>query len=372
MDPTSASTSQAKANLGLIADTRGLNKLRELGKGSKQEQAQALYMAAQQFESLLMQYWVDGMRSTNDTLNPDSPLKSKYSGFFDDMLAQQQVNAMVQGNGVSGGNGLGINKGSISYLITKQFASSLGDEGKELLAHLEGRSTVNEGVAKVSALDSTNGEPRFFELRASDPRVPVLRKPSELMAQAKDKTASVTNLSKMYSQLPDAESMRKFSSPEDFVEKMMPYAVKAVEGMGMNPLVLVAQAALETGWGKHVPSGNNYYGIKAGRSWTGQVQKLDSPEFENGQMVTRNSTFRAYTSVLESMKDYIALIQGQERYSKAAAKSFDPDTYFDEIQRAGYATDPNYAAKLKDIVRKIAFMAYKQHTAILTKRNIQV
>lgn len=368
MDPSSAST-QAKANLGLIADTRGLNKLRELGKGSKQEQAQALYMAAQQFESILMQYWVDGMRSTNEALSPDSPLKSKYSGFFDDMLAQQQVGAMVQGNhsGMPGVNGVSINKSSITYLITKQFAGSLGDAGKELLAQLEGKSLdepssiSGDGAESGVATASANAEQgtRFFELRANDPRVPVLQRPSQLMAQAKTQNASVSGLAQLYSSLPDAQSMRSFSSPEDFVEKMMPYAVKAVEGMGMNPLVLVAQAALETGWGKHVPSGNNYYGIKAGRSWQGKVQHLDSPEFENGVMVTRNSTFRAYSSVLESMKDYVSFIQGNERYSKAADKSFDPDAYFDEIQKAGYATDPHYASKLKDIVRKIAFMAYK-------------
>lgn len=362
MDPTSASA-QAKTNLGLLADTRGLNKLRELGHGTKQEQAQALYMAAQQFESLLMQYWVDGMRSTNETINPDSPLKSKYSGFFDDMLAQQQVGAMVQGNGVT--NGVGINKGSITYLITKQFAGALGDAGKELLAHLEGKDPASVTNAAQSAQDpnATNAQ-RFFELRSSDPRVPTLQRPSKLFAQAKDKNASISGLAKMYADLPDATKMREFSSPEDFVEKMMPYAVKAVEGLGMNPLVLVAQAALETGWGKHVPSGNNYYGIKAGSSWKGEVQNLNSPEFENGSFVTRNSSFRAYPSVLESMRDYVSLIQGNERYSKAASSSFDPDTYFDEIQKAGYATDPNYASKLKDIVRKIAFMAYKQHKVV--------
>lgn len=357
MEPSSASA-QAKTNLGLLADTRGLNKLRDLSNGTKQEQAQALYVAAQQFESLLMQYWVDGMRSTNDALNPDSPLKSKYSGFFDDMLAQQQVGAMVQGHssGMPGENGVGINKSSITYLITKQFASSLGDAGKELLAQLEGK-TVEKPVGDMT--QDPNAGPRFYELRASDPRVPVLQRPSQIMAKSKDNSASVSGLAELYSSLPDANSMRNFSSPEDFVEKMMPYAVKAVEGMGMNPLVLVAQAALETGWGKHVPSGNNYYGIKAGRSWQGEVQNLDSPEFENGVMVTRNSAFRAYSSVLESMKDYVSFIQGNERYSKAAAKSFDPDAYFEEIQKAGYATDPQYANKLKDIVRKIAFMAYK-------------
>ena len=76
-------------------------------------------------------------------------------------------------------------------------------------------------------------------------------------------------------------------------------------------------------------------------------------------MVSRNSRFRAYPSVLESMQDYVSLITGNERYSAAADKSFDPDRYFEEIQKAGYATDPHYASKLKNIARQIAFMAYK-------------
>lgn len=358
MDLSSPSIQKAQADLGLLADTRGLDKLRAMGNGTNKEKAQALYMAAQQFESLLMQYWVDGMRATNDELNPDSPLKSKYSGFFDDMLSQQQVGAMVNGNGVGTGS---INKSSISYLITKQFAKTLGDEGKALIAELEGRPYDPTGASRdVSSLK--NESSKFYELSKNDNIVAVLQRqrPSKLYNDATKKgDATISNLNELYASLPDATEMRNFSSPEDFVEKMMPYAVKAVEGIAMNPLVLVAQAALETGWGKHVPSGNNYYGIKAGKSWNGMTQDLDSPEFENGAMVTRNSRFRAYPSVLESMKDYVSLITGNERYSKAANKSFDPDSYFDEIQKAGYATDPQYSAKLKNITRQIAFMAYK-------------
>lgn len=357
MDLTSSTIDKTKSDLGLIADVRGLEKIRSLGAGDKKSQAQALYMAAQQFESLLMQYWVDGMRQTNDALNPDSPLKSKYSGFFDDMLAQQQVGAMVRGNSSDITH---INKSSISYLITKQFARTLGDEGKELLAQLEGRTLENAPTKEVGSLQ--NEQTRFFELRSDDPRVHAAPKSSQLLAQMRSKNkaeSTVSNLSSMYASLPSQEEMRNFSSPEDFVEKMMPYAVKAVEGIAMNPLVLVAQAALETGWGKHVPKNNNYYGIKAGSSWNGPTQDLDSPEFEGGKMVSRNSRFRAYPSVLESMKDYVSLITGNERYAKAANKSFDPDRYFDEIQKAGYATDPYYSAKLKNISRQIAFMAYK-------------
>ena len=372
MDSSSPEMQKAQTNLGLLADTRGLNKLRQLGTGSNKDKAQALYMAAQQFESLLMQYWVDGMRSSNDALNPDSPLKSKYSGFFDDMLAQQQVGAMVQGNG-TGSPKAGINKNSITYLITKQFAKTLGDEGKALMAELEGRSPQAQGVNGTAGADADSasvgaagavgtGSSKNFMSLANVVPVTSRHSLSNMFKAGKEQGsdhASISNLSSLYADLPDPASMRQFSSPEDFVEKMMPYAVHAVGDIGMNPLVLVAQAALETGWGKHVPENNNYYGIKAGGSWDGPSQALDSPEFEKGKMVSRNSRFRAYSSVLESMKDYVALITGNERYAKAAPKSYDPDTYFEEIQKAGYATDPHYASKLKNIVRQVAFMAYK-------------
>lgn len=376
MDFSSANMQKAQADLGLLADTRGLDKLRQMGTGDRSQKAQALYQAAQQFESLLMQYWVDGMRSTNEEINPDSPLRSKYSGFFDDMLSQQQVGAMVRGNG----QGASINKGSITYLITKQFARTLGDEGKALIAELEGRPVDAKSPQEsygLNQLENAAGS-RMFALSANDPRYHGVPRPSQIFNSTRKTNSvsddsgldpSITNLNKLYASLPSHEEMRDFSSPEDFVEKMMPFALKAVEGIGMNPLVLVAQAALETGWGKHVPTNNNYYGIKAGGSWDGPVQELASDEFENGAMVKRNSKFRAYPSVLESMKDYVSLITGNDRYQKAAKKSFDPDTYFDEIQKAGYATDPNYASKLKNISRQIAFMAYKQHKDLQKRKS---
>lgn len=116
---------------------------------------------------------------------------------------------------------------------------------------------------------------------------------------------------------------------------------------------------MRLGWGQHVSAGNNYYGIKANSSWTGESEKLASPEFENGKFVSEVSSFRKYSDVLDSMKDYLKFIKENPRYEKAVGKSYSPDEYFEEIQRAGYATDPNYADKLKKISRKIAFMAYK-------------
>ncbi len=321
-------------DIGLVGDHRGLNKIRELGTGDKKSQALALKAAAEQFQSILNQYWVDAMRQSNDTINPDSPLHSKYSGFFEDMLAQQNVAVMTSKSG--------MNKNSITYLLTKQFSKTLGDEGKELMAELD----------KMAASGGASSQGVY--IRGSE-----VRNIANLVASKVDNKESILKLRQMYEAMPEPENMKKFESQEEFVEKMMPYAIKAVEGLGFNPLVLVAQAALETGWGRHVPSGNNYYGIKANKSWKGESEKLSSPEFENGKFVNEVSAFRKYKGVLESMKDYISFIKENPRYSKAKDKSYSPDEYFEEIQRAGYATDPNYADKLKNISRKIAFMAYK-------------
>ena len=88
-----------------------------------------------------------------------------------------------------------------------------------------------------------------------------------------------------------------------------------------------------------------------------ESEALSSPEYENGKFVKEVSKFRKYSDVLASMRDYVNFIRDNQRYARAVDKSFDPDRYFDEIQRAGYATDPQYAAKLKNISRQIAFMA---------------
>ncbi len=317
-------------DIGLVGDQRGLNRLRELGNGDKHQQAMSLKAAAEQFESLLTSYWVNGMRKSNDTIAPDSPLHSKYSSMFEDMLSEQQVGQMAKGSGA-------MSKNSITYLIAKQFSKSLGDEGKELLKE------ISQGTApRADTFARGYGSRTFSSLL--DPNSYEARFVNGLKAEYGDEIGGDT---------------RNFESQEDFVRKLMPYALKATEGQGFNPLVIVAQAALETGWGRHVPDSNNYFGIKADSSWKGGRASFSSPEYENGRFVSEVSSFRSYSGVLDSMRDYIDFIRSNPRYGNAAAQSFDPDTYFDEIARAGYATDPDYAAKLKNISRQIAFMAYK-------------
>ena len=139
----------------------------------------------------------------------------------------------------------------------------------------------------------------------------------------------------------------------------MPVARKVAQKFGLNPLVIVAQAALETGWGQHVGKGNNFFGIKAGGSWQGEAALETTSEFVKGRMVTENAYFRSYKDAEASFEDYARLVTSNDRYAKAVAQKCDPDRYFEEIQRAGYATDPNYALKLKSIVRNDAFSSYR-------------
>jgi flagellar protein FlgJ len=145
------------------------------------------------------------------------------------------------------------------------------------------------------------------------------------------------------------------STPEQFVERIWPYAQRAAQMLGVDPRMLVAQAALETGWGRHVPAagdgeaGHNLFGIKAGRSWSGERASHLTQEFRDGRMQAERAEFRTYDSVEQSFSDYVALLRGSSRYAPALAAAGNNQAFASALQRAGYATDPQYAAKLTAI-----------------------
>lgn len=142
-----------------------------------------------------------------------------------------------------------------------------------------------------------------------------------------------------------------------FLDKLKPYADEVSRETGIPAKFMLAQAALETGWGQKEivmadgKSSHNLFGIKAGRSWGGKVANSMTTEFENGVAVKRNEPFRAYNSYAESFKDYANLISANPRYSQVMANSSDPVGFAQGLQAAGYATDPQYAAKLASIIQ---------------------
>lgn len=116
----------------------------------------------------------------------------------------------------------------------------------------------------------------------------------------------------------------------------------------IDPKILLAQAAHETAWCKAV-KGNNLYGIKAGKSWDGQVVDFNTHEVVDGQSVGMTAAFRAYPSYRDSMKDYCKLLSTSPRYYLAWHDRDSYDMYFEQLMAAGYATDPKYADKLRAV-----------------------
>jgi flagellar protein FlgJ len=148
-----------------------------------------------------------------------------------------------------------------------------------------------------------------------------------------------------------AAAARPARTPREFVEAILPAAQTAARKLGVDPRVLVAQAALETGWGNSVPAhpdgrpSHNLFGIKAGSTWRGARVIQATLENVGGVMQRQRENFRAYASERESFDDYAQLISESPRYAGALNRAFDAQNYVNEVATAGDATDPDYAQK---------------------------
>ena len=141
------------------------------------------------------------------------------------------------------------------------------------------------------------------------------------------------------------------AAKQQFIEKMLPQAEAAGRELGVDPRAIIAQAALETGWGTAQPAdakggSNNLFGIKAGGSWQGASVASTTQEYTNGIAGDEVARFRAYGSTAEGVKDYVSLLRDNPRYSAALNTGSDVHAFATALQRGGYATDPDYANKL--------------------------
>ena len=154
------------------------------------------------------------------------------------------------------------------------------------------------------------------------------------------------------------KAAKRALTPARFVADLRPLAATAAARLGVEPEVLLAQAALETGWGRHIASAagassNNLFNIKAGRDWPGDTVRRAVLEYRDGLAVREVATFRAYASPAESFADYVAFLRASPRYARALARAADGEAYLRELQDAGYATDPRYADKVIGVWSRI-------------------
>lgn len=168
-------------------------------------------------------------------------------------------------------------------------------------------------------------------------------------------------------QIPLAPAKKAFSSADEFVNTMLPMAKEAADRIGVDPRYLVAQAALETGWGKSVmraqdgSSSHNLFGIKTGSSWKGDSARAITSEFRDGAMVKETAEFRSYASYKDSFHDLVTLLQSNNRYQDVVKSADNPEQFVRELQKAGYATDPNYANKISQIAKQMT--SYQNYAA---------
>ena len=151
------------------------------------------------------------------------------------------------------------------------------------------------------------------------------------------------------------------ASQEAFIQDLWPHAATSAKELGVSADVLIAQAALETGWGRkmiHDPQGGNafnLFGIKADKHWQGEHISVPTIEYRDGIAQREHASFRSYASLSESMDDYVAFLQQNPRYQQALEKAGNAQDFLLELQQAGYATDPAYAEKINDIMNRDAF-----------------
>jgi len=157
------------------------------------------------------------------------------------------------------------------------------------------------------------------------------------------------------------KSTQPFASPAEFISRLTDMAKSIGKKLGVSSKALLAQSALETGWGQHVmrkPDGSssyNLFGIKADQRWDGDRAVRTTIEYADGVTVREQASFRSYQSYEESFEDYAQFLLASPRYEKALQNGQDPVTYIKSLQQAGYASDPSYARKISGIMQNEIF-----------------
>lgn len=287
--------------------------------------------AARMLESQFAKMMIGMMRKTalGDSMFPGAAAQ------FGDIYDREIANVLTQGKGLG-----------LQSMIRRQL------EGKA--------SAETAGDARFFPLDNARGAAAYRAIRPFNPPIPISAietaapHPKAAPAPQPGQPSPVsTHTPNLDQSVETAYAASVPDSPEAFVAELWPHAQRAAAELGVSPKALLAQAALETGWGRHMPkrvdgsSGNNLFGVKQG-GWSGETLAANTHEYVGGRRVEQRDEFRAYSSAAESFNDYVAMLKSSPRYANALGKS-SPQAFASALQQAGYATDPRYAAKITAI-----------------------
>lgn len=332
MDAQLLSPSSAGTEASVYTSFAGLNQLKAL---AAQRGNAALKQVAQQFEAVFTQMLLKSMRQASFGGGIfDSQESDTYRGLFDQQLALTLA---------THGNGLGI-----AAMIERQLGGTRADASG---------TAADASALRVDGQTMVLPAARDARLRPAAALQGI--SVASTMAEPVAKAAPASHGDSMLSSIGDGlgaaarATMEVLpSGPRAFVKALAPYAEAAARKLGVSPRALLAQAALETDWGAHMPrqadgaSSYNLFGIKAGDSWNGPAVHVPTLEYEGGVAVRKLDSFRAYASPAESFMDYARVLAGSPRYAAALGQGENVRGFARALQQGGYATDPEYAEKL--------------------------
>jgi len=282
----------------VYADFQGLSALRTRAKDNSDE---TLREVAGQFEALFIQMMLKTMR---DASLGEGLLDSEHTKTYQAMFDKQIAIDMSKGSGIG-----------LADMMVRQMSQAGGRSG----------AAEEYGDAGFATQDD-----RFLASRV---------RPVKTMQQPRVSIADWNP-----------------GSPEKFVEDLWPHANRTALKLGVQPEAIIAQAALETGWGKHMiksvdgRNSFNLFGIKADAQWQGQRVTTETLEFRNGVMRKERDVFRAYQSLADSFADYADFLSSNPRYQQALQAAHDAPAFTRALSEAGYATDPDYSKKINQIM----------------------
>jgi flagellar protein FlgJ len=300
----------------LAIDSKNLESLKT---AARQNSPEAVKAAAKQFEALFLNMMMKSMR---DATPQDGMFDNSQTKLYTSML-DQQISQSLASRGVG-----------LADMLVRQLSPKTPNA-----TGAAGTDAQGDGMAlDASSLPARVANPfadRFGALQ------PLPTDDGKALKGINGKSAS-----------------NQPAHVQAFQEKLAAHAEEASRTTGIPAKFMLGQAALESGWGKHVikhtdgSSSHNLFGIKAGPNWKGKTVSAVTTEYVNGVPQKRVEKFRAYDSYADSFRDYAKMLRSNPRYEKVLANASDLKGFAQGLQRAGYATDPHYAAKLQHIVNR--------------------
>ncbi len=398
-----------KSGISSTADSGSysdLNRLNQLKVGDDKNSEGNMRKVAQEFESLFLSEMLKSMRSATEALGKDNPLNTPAAKQYQEMYDQQLAVSMSREGGGIGLADVLMRQMQKNKPVAAEAATLQGPAAAEPAKKVDVPTPIAAGTQAEGPLGRSNGQRPLWAYRVEVPagtsahsndmalmnqrRISLPSKLTDRLlagivpsadtitvAKAAPLRNSVSDdnvvkstarsvavssdrmqvYSRAVAQPPLAPAKKAFSSQDEFVATMLPMAKAAAARIGVDPKYLVAQAALETGWGKSVmraedgSSSHNLFGIKAGQSWQGGQARAITSEFRDGAMVKETAQFRSYNSYQDSFHDLVTLLQSNDRYKEVVKSADNPEQFVRELQKAGYATDPAYASKISQIAK---------------------